>query len=55
MRAYEVYMVRKRSISAYQNSRRRVARVRARDEAEARREASRMHPEFFPESARRVP
>ena len=50
----EVFMVRNRSLNAVENSRKRMAYVQASNADDAKREAKKKHPEFHPESARRV-
>ena len=51
---FEVFMVRSRSLNAVENSRKRMAYVKASNADDAKREAKRQWPEFRPESARRV-
>ena len=51
---FEVFMVRNRSLNAAENARKRIAYVQASNEEDAKREAKKKHPEFRPESARRV-
>lgn len=51
---FEVFMVRCLSHNAYQNSRKRIAYVKAPNEKDALRAAKKQHPEFFPKSARKV-
>lgn len=55
MRNYEVSMKRNTSMNPFQNSRMRMAYVRAETEFDAKKEAARKHPEFHPVSARKVP
>ena len=51
---FEVFMVRNRSLNAAENARKRIAYVQASNADDAKREAKKKHPEFRPESARRV-
>ena len=51
---FEVFMVRSRSLNAVENSRKRMAYVKASNADDAKREAKKIHPQFHPESARRV-
>ena len=51
---FEVFMVRNRSLNAAENARKRIAYVKASNAEDAKREAKKKHPEFRPESARRV-
>ena len=51
---FEVFMVRNRCLNAVENARRRIAYVQASNAEDAKREAKKKHPEFRPESARRV-
>jgi len=51
---FEVFMVRNRSLNAVENSRKRMAYVQASNADDAKREAKKIHPQFHPESARRV-
>lgn len=52
--SFEVFMVRNRSLNAAENARKRIAYVQASNAEDAKREAKKKHPEFRPESARRV-
>ena len=52
--SYEVIMVRSRSLNAVENSRKRMAYVKASNADDAKREAKKLHPQFHPEYARRV-
>jgi hypothetical protein len=51
---FEVFMVRSRGMNAVENSRKRIAYVQASNAEDAKREAKKLHPQFHPESARRV-
>ena len=51
---FEVFMVSSRSLNAAENSRKRIAYVQASNADDAKREAKKIHPQFHPESARRV-
>ena len=51
---FEVFMVRSRGMNAVENSRKRMAYVKASNADDAKREAKKIHPQFHPESARRV-
>lgn len=51
---FEVFMVRNHCMNAVENARRRIAYVQASNADDAKREAKKKHPEFRPESARRV-
>ena len=51
---FEVFMVRNRSLNAAENARKRIAYVQASNAEDAKREAKRQHPQFHPQSARRV-
>lgn len=51
---YQVFMVRNRSLNAAENARKRIAYVQASNAEDAKREAKKLHPQFHPESARRV-
>ena len=51
---FEVFMVRNNCMNAVENARRRIAYVQASNADDAKREAKKKHPEFRPESARRV-
>ena len=55
LRNYEVSMKRNTSMNPFQNSRMRMAYVRAESELDAKNEAARKHPEFYAVSARKVP
>ena len=52
--SYEVFMVRSRGMNAVENSRKRMAYVKASNADDAKREAKKMHPQFHPESARKI-
>lgn len=52
--SWEVAMDRCRSINAYQNSRSRIAYVKAHNADEAMKAAKKQHPQFKPTSARKV-
>ena len=52
--SYEVFMVRSHGMNAVENSRKRMAYVKASNADDAKREAKKQHPQFHPESARRV-
>lgn len=54
MRDYEVSMQRKQTINEGQNVRKRIAYVRAPNEAEAKRQAERKHPAFKAGKTRRI-
>lgn len=51
---FEVFMVRNRSLNAAENARKRIAYVQASNADDAKREAKKKHPEFYPQSARRL-
>jgi hypothetical protein len=51
---WEVTMDRNRSSNEQQNSRKRIAYVKAPNADDAKREAKKKHPAFFPTSARKV-
>lgn len=51
---FEVTMNRCTTSNAVQNARKRIAYVKAPNEADAKREAKKVFPEFHPVSARRV-
>jgi hypothetical protein len=51
---YEVTMTRCTSLNAVENARKRIAYVTASNEEEAKREARRQFPQFFPTSTRKV-
>ena len=51
---FEVFMVRSRGMNAVENSRKRMAYVKASNADDAKREAKKKHPEFHAESARRI-
>lgn len=51
---FEVTMSRCITANAYQNSRKRIAYVRAHNPDEAKREAKKQHPQFHPTSVRKV-
>lgn len=51
---FEVFMVRNRSLNSAENARKRIAYVQASNAEDAKREAKKLHPQFHPESARRV-
>ena len=51
---FEVFMVRNRSLNAAENARKRIAYVQASNAEDAKREAKKKHPEFHPESARKI-
>lgn len=51
---FEVFMVRNRSLNAAENARKRIAYVQASNADDAKREAKKKHPEFYPQSARKV-
>lgn len=51
---FEVFMVRNRSLNAAENARKRIAYVQASNAEDAKREAKKKHPEFYPQSARRL-
>lgn len=51
---WQVFMVRNKCLNATENARKRMVYVRASNEADAKREAKRQHPEFFAQSARKV-
>ena len=51
---FEVFMVRNRSMNAAENSRKRMVYVVASNADDAKREAKKKHPEFYPQSARKV-
>lgn len=54
MRDYEVSMQRKHTTNECQNVRKRIAYVRAPNEAEAKRQAERKHPAFKAGKTRRI-
>ena len=51
---FEVFMVRNRSLNAAENARKRIAYVQASNAEDAKREAKKQHPQFHPESARKI-
>lgn len=51
---YEVTMTRCIGMNAVQNARKRIAYVTASNDEDAKREARRQHPQFFPTSTRKV-
>lgn len=51
---FEVFMVRNRSLNAAENARKRIAYVQASNAEDAKREAKKLHPQFHPESARKI-
>lgn len=51
---FEVFMVRSRSLNAVENSRKRMAYVKASNADDAKREAKKLLPQFHPESARKI-
>lgn len=51
---FEVFMVRNRSLNAAENARKRIAYVQASNADDAKREAKKLHPQFHPESARKI-
>ena len=51
---YEVTMARCTSLNAVENARKRIAYVTASNDEEAKREARRQFPHFFPNSTRKV-
>jgi hypothetical protein len=51
---YEVTMTRCKGMNAVQNARKRIAYVTASNDEEAKREARRQFPHFFPTSTRKV-
>ena len=51
---FEVFMVRSRGMNAVENSRKRMAYVKASNADDAKREAKRQWPQFHAESARRI-
>lgn len=52
--SWEVSMQRCTTSNERENARRRIAYVKASNETDAKREAKRQHPQFHPQSARRV-
>ena len=52
--SYEVFMVRSRGMNAVENSRKRMAYVKASNADDAKQEAKRQWPQFHAESARRI-
>ena len=51
---FEVFMVRSRGMNAVENSRKRMAYVKASNADDAKREAKKAHPQFHPTSVRKV-
>ena len=51
---FEVFMVRNKTMNASENARKRIAYVQASNADDAKREAKKKHPEFYPQSARKV-
>ncbi len=54
MYSWEVFMVRNTTSNPVENARKRMAYVKASNAADAKREAKKLHPQFFPQSAKKV-